>query len=129
MSLFNFFKDLIVKCLFKETSFIHVFDHYFFDLKYYLHLDASNEDFSNLLNISTERLDQISIEKYSCSFSTLLNENRYKHLIKELENPLNARLTIDSLMKLNGYSNNQKFVDYLESKEAIPLPIIESFSK
>ena len=59
----------------------------------------------------------------------LLNENRYKHLINELESPLNSSLTIDSIMKLSGYTSNQKFVDYVESKEASALSIKQSFIK
>jgi hypothetical protein len=57
----------------------------------------------------------------------LLNENRYKHLINELESPLNSSLTIDSILKLSGYANNQKFVDYVDTKKASALSIKQSF--
>jgi hypothetical protein len=129
MSLFIFFKNLFTKHRLDEATGESVFDHYFFDLKYYTRKDASIEDLSHLLNISIQKLDQISIEKYACSFDMLLNENRYKHLINELESPLNSSLTIDSILKLSGYTSNQKFVDYVESKEASALSIKQSFIK
>jgi hypothetical protein len=129
MSLFNFFKNQFTKHRLDEANIESVFDHYFFDLKYYTHKDASIEDLSHLLNISIQKLDQISIEKYACSFDMLLNENRYKHLINELESPLNSSLTIDSILKLSGYTSNQKFVDYVETKEASALSIKQSFIK
>jgi len=129
MSIFNFLKDLFAKHHLDEPTSEIVFDHYFFDLKYYTHKDASIEDLSRLLSISIQKLDQISNEKYACSFDMLLNENRYKQLINELESPLNSSLTIDSILKLSGYTSNQKFVDYVESKQAKMLSIKESFSK
>jgi hypothetical protein len=129
MSPFIFFKNLFTKHRLNDATAEDVFNHYFFDLKYYINKDATNEDLSHLLNISIQKLDQISMEKYDCSFDMLLNEYRYKHLINELESPLNSGLTIDSILKLSGYTSNQKFVDYLESKEANTLPIKESFIK
>ena len=129
MSIFIFFKDLFAKHRLNNTTSENVFDHYFFDLKYYTHKEASIEDLSKLLNISIQKLDQISLAKYDCSFDMLLNETRYNHLIAELESPLNSNLTIDSILKLSGYTSNQKFIDYVESKAAIALPINESYSK
>ena len=129
MPLFNLFKDFIIKYRLKSCTSKNVFDHCFFDLKYYLHNDASIEDLSSLLNISTQKLDQISIENYACSCELLINEYRYRHLIGELESPLNSSLTIDSILKLSGYKSNQKFVDYVESKEASALLIKQSFIK
>jgi len=129
MLLFNFFKELFEKHRLDDATSESIFDHYFFDLKYYTHKDANIEDLSHLLNISIQKLDQISMEKYACSFDMLLNENRYNHLINELESPLNSSLTIDSILKLSGYTSNQKFVDYVESKQAKMLSIKESFIK
>ena len=81
MSLFYFLKDFISKYRLNDPTSKSVFDHYFFDLKYYLHKDASIKDLSNLLNISVQKLDQISIENYACSCELLINEYRYRHLI------------------------------------------------
>lgn len=123
MSVFNFFKDFISKFRPSDATAKDVFDHYFFDLKYYLHKEASVEHFAHLLNSKPEKINQISFDNYACSCELLINEYRYKHLIMELENPLNSCLTIDSILKLSGYANNQKFVDYMESKEVISLSI------
>lgn len=126
MSLFIFFKNLISRNRLNDPTCKTVFDHYFFDLKYYLHKDASIKDLSNLLNISIQKLDQISIEYYACSCESLINEYRYKHLIAELESPLNSSLTIDSIMKLSGFENNIQFSDFVKSKESTALLVNES---
>ena len=109
MSLFIFFKNLISRNRLNDPTSKSVFDHCFFDLKYYLHKDASIKDLSNLLNISVQKLDQISLENYACTCELLINEYRYKHLISELESPLNSSLTIESIIKLSGFENNIKF--------------------
>jgi AraC-like DNA-binding protein len=93
-----------------------VFDHYFFDLKYYLQKNASIEDFSSLLNISRDNIIKISNTFYNSSFQMLINENRYRHFINELESPINANLSIDSIIKLCGYENSDVFVDYANEK-------------
>ena len=129
MSLFYFLKDFISKYRLNDPTSKTVFDHYFFDLKYYLRKDASIQDLSNLLNISVQKLDQISIENYACSCELLINENRYKHLITELESPINSSLTIESIIKLSGFENNIKFSDFVKSKESTALSINESISQ
>ena len=126
MSLFNFLKDFISKYRLNDPASKTVFDHYFFDLKYYLRKDASIKDLSNLLNISVQKLDQISLENYACTCELLINEYRYKHLISELESPLNSSLTIESIIKLSGFENNIKFSDFVKSKESSALSIHES---
>lgn len=129
MSLFLFFKNLFFRNHLKGPTNKNVFDHYFFDLKYYLHKDASIKDLSNLLSISVQKLDQISIEYYACSCESLINEYRYKHLISELESPLNSTLTIESIIKLSGFENNIQFSDFLKSKESTALSIDKSVIK
>ena len=129
MSLFYFLKDFISKYRLNDPNSKTVFDHYFFDLKYYLRKDASIQDLSNLLNISVQKLDQIALENYACSCELLINENRYKHLITELESPINSSLTIESIIKLSGFENNIKFSDFVKSKESTALSINESISQ
>jgi AraC-like DNA-binding protein len=117
MSLTIFCKNFLVKYFLKDAVNKKVFDHYFFDSKYYLHKDACLEDFSTLLNISAHQLDKISKVNYNCFFETLLNEYRFEHLINELDNPINSNLTIESILKLSGFDNNEQFVDFVKSKE------------
>ena len=129
MSLFYFLKDFISKYRLNDPTSKSVFDHHFFDLKYYLHKDASIKDLSNLLNISIQTLDQITTENYAFSCELLINKYRYKHLIAELESPLNSSLTIESIIKLSGFENNIKFSDFVKSKESTALSINESISQ
>jgi hypothetical protein len=116
MSLFQFFKDLFLKYRQNEPAGKNVFDHYFFDSKYYLQPTASVEDFSKLLNISPHQLDNISRVNYDCFFESLLNEHRYNHLLNELESPYNSNLTFESILKLSGFENNSKFIAFVKSK-------------
>lgn len=116
MSLFNSFKDFFFKYRLNDPTSKIVFDHYFFDFKYYLQKNASSEDFAPILNIDSSSLDKISVAYYGHSFITLINENRYHHFMKELENPYNENLTIESLIKLSGFDNNESFVTYVKEK-------------
>ncbi len=119
MSLCTFFQDFLKKHQLKNTSSKALFDHYFFDLKYYLHKDASIENFSHLLNVSPQKLDQISAAYYNISFQILLDEHRYQHFLMELENPINANMTFESIIKLCGFASNDKFVKYFEQKQEL----------
>jgi AraC-like DNA-binding protein len=114
MTLINFFKGLFEKYLFKDTSSKNVFDHYFFDLKYYLHQDASIENFAFLLNITSNKVAQIAATYYNCSFQVLLNEHRCNHVVLELNNPVNAGLSMESIVKLSGFESSEQYSDYLK---------------
>ena len=119
MSLFSFFKNFFSKRHSSNTADSKsVFDHYFFDSKYYLRKEASTDDFSSLLEISPEKLDQFSKANYSIPFELLLNEHRYIHFMNELENSVNANLSFESIIKLCGYENNDKFVDFVKAKRS-----------
>jgi AraC-like DNA-binding protein len=116
MSLVNFFVGLIGKHRKTNAPLKNVFDHYFFDLKYYLHKDASIQDFALLLDVSSEKLNKIAEVNYNLSFPSLINEYRYRHCIVEFENPLNENLPIDSIIKLCGYTTNDKFVEFVKER-------------
>ena len=117
MSLIHFFKDFYVKYRQNDPTSKTVFDHYFFDSKYYLQPTASSEDFAPVLNIEGEILDKITMSYYGLSFIELINENRYQHFMQELKRPFNENLTIDSLIKLSGFDNNESFVKYAKEKQ------------
>ena len=116
MSLFNYLKNLFVKDHFVDNTSKNLFDHYFFDLKYYLHKDASVGNFALLLNISIDKVSQISTTYYHYSFQELVNEHRCKQLMFELERPMNAGLSIESIIKLSGFEGNNQYVAYIKSK-------------
>jgi AraC-like DNA-binding protein len=117
MSLFNYFKDIISKFRLNDPTSKTVFDHYFFDLKYYLHQETSSDEFSILLNISSEKLDQITYQNYGSSFQNLVNECRYRHVLEEMESPINSNLSIESIVRLSGFKDNDNFVDFIKTKE------------
>ena len=114
MSLFIFFKDLLSRFKSSDTNAKDVFDHYFFDLKYYLNKDASVEQFAHLLNYKSEKLDRIAITYYGNEFDLLINEYRYKHFLKEFESPYNKDLSIESVIKFSGFDSNENFVEYVK---------------
>jgi hypothetical protein len=74
MSLLTYFKDIISKFLSSDAHDKKVLDHYFFDLKYYLKKYVGIKYLSNQLNISTQKLDQISIDNCACSYELLITE-------------------------------------------------------
>jgi hypothetical protein len=119
MSLFNFFVGLTGKQSSDTAPVKNVFDHYFFDLKYYLQKDASIKYFSHLLNVRAEKVDEISTIYYMLPFQLLVNEYRYKHFVEEIENPINANLSIESIINLCGFNSNDNFVEYVKEKRRI----------
>ncbi len=112
-----FLRVLLESIVKKNAPLKNVFDHYFFDSKYYLQPTASSEDFAPVLNIEGEILDKISMSYYGLSFIELINEYRYQHFLQELKHPFNENLTIDSLIKLSGFDNNESFVKYAKEKQ------------
>jgi hypothetical protein len=117
MSVFNFFKDFYLKSRLNDPTRKSVFDHYFFDHNYYLQKNASTEDFAPILNLDTQSLDKMAVAYYGQSFTMLINEYRYNHFVKELIHPINENVTIDSLIKLSGFDNNESFVKYAKEKQ------------
>jgi hypothetical protein len=117
MSLFIFFKDLLSRFTSSDASAKNVFDHYFFDLKYYLNKDASVEHFAHLLNCKSEKLDRIAINYYGNEFDLLINEYRYKHFMSEFESPYNKNLSIESVIKFSGFDSNDDFVEYVKEMQ------------
>jgi hypothetical protein len=95
---------------------IQLLNHHFFDLKYYLNPNASEQNFAHQLNISVEKLNLISLNYYNYSFEFLINEKRYQHFLKEMQNPLNANLTIHSILNLCGFGSSSYFVDFIDNR-------------
>jgi hypothetical protein len=120
MTLIHFLKSFFFKFGQNDSTSKKVFDHYFFDSKYYLHPTASIEDFSSLLNISPDELDHISKVFYNCLFKTLLNEYRYTYFLNELKNPINSNLPMDSIIKLSGSDDKNNFLEVVKNKSNSP---------
>jgi len=112
MQIISQFTDFINMLFSSKPGFQNIFDHYFFEQKYYLHTSASVENFAKLLNTNADKLNYISKKYNSSSFEELIQQSRYEHLMKEFQNPFNASLPIDSVIKLSGFDNNESFVNY-----------------
>jgi len=112
MQILTQFTDFINMLFSSKPGFNNIFDHYFFQQKYYLHTSASVENFAKLLNTNADKLDYISKKYNMASFNELIQQARYEHLMKEFQNPFNASLPIDSVIKLSGFDNNESFVNY-----------------
>jgi hypothetical protein len=118
MSLLTYFKDFILKFRSNDGHEKKVLDHYFFDLKYYLKKYAGIKYLSNILNISTQKLDQITIENCDCSYELLITEYKYRQFLEELESLINSNLTVEPILKFSGFKDNVKFVDFVKSKQS-----------
>jgi hypothetical protein len=46
--------------------------------------------------------------------------------MNELESPVNSNLSFDSIIKLCGYENNKKFVEYVNEKNGKSFTILKS---
>jgi hypothetical protein len=112
----NLFKSLFSPLHHKSKGMKNIFDHHFFEQKYFLQPSASENDFANRLNISLENLNQISKTFYFRPFSYLIEEHRYQHFMKEFENPINADLPFESIIKLSGFENNDSFIQFVHEK-------------
>jgi hypothetical protein len=116
MSIFKYFKGFLENYVLHIPCKKKIFDHHFFDLKYYVHKTSSKESFARLLNISAEEVDQISISHYEVDFTTLIDECRCQLLIKELDNPINYTLPFESVVKLCGFNNIESFCHFIKPK-------------
>ena len=119
MSLFTFLRGLVPNQNLKTPALSKLFKYYFFDHKYYLHQDSTIENFANLLKISVEEVDHISTSYHGVNFTALIDQHRYQFLIKELENPINSNLSIESVIKLCGFENIQSFYHSIKSKNSL----------
>ena len=116
MALFKYLRSFFEQYILFKPCKKNLFDHHFFDLKYYVHKTSSKESFACLLNISADEVDHISITYYGVHFTTLINEYRCQLLIKELNNPINYTLSIESVVELCGFSNIESFCHFFKHK-------------
>jgi hypothetical protein len=113
MSLAFYFKQFFIQNFLNQASRNkYLFDHHFFVNQYYLHKSASIENISKILNISVNEVNQITLKHYELNFETLCNNYKMQHFWNEFNNPLNAELPVDSIIKSAGFSSS---VDFSES--------------
>jgi len=96
-----------------------IFDHHFFVNKYYLNKSASIKNIIHILNIGEQELEQLVLSHYALNFTNLCEMYRFKHFWEEFTNPLNADLSVQSIIELCGFSSNDEFNELLSGhKEA-----------
>ena len=110
MNLFPKLYLLFIKIFGKNEQRLKIlFDHHFFINKYYLHKSATANDMSFKLNISTVDLDQLVFKHFNMNFQALRDMYRFQHFWAEFTNPLNANLSIHSIISLCGFASNEEF--------------------
>lgn len=119
MSLSFYIKKFFIQHFLNEESrYKYLFDHHFFVNQYYLHKSASLENMAKILNISTGEVNKITKKHYELSFETLCNNYKMQHFWNEFNNPLNAELPVDSIIKSAGFDSNVDFsASILKHKE------------
>lgn len=115
----NFYLSLklfVINNLLKRTQRDRfLFDHHFFKCKYFLHKSASETHMANILNISIEELNNITINHYSMRFNDLCEKHKFEHFWDEVTNPLNADLPVHSIIESSGFSSNSAFNETINS--------------
>lgn len=119
MPVLSYIRNLIRGYFLTTPDKKNTFDHLFFELKYYAHQNSNTEKFACLLNISPEEVDQISTSYHGVDFTRLIDQYRQQLLIKELENPINSNLPIESVIKLCGFESSESFYHSIKSKNLI----------
>lgn len=106
-----------------------IFDHHFFVNKYYLNKSASLKNIIQILNISEPELENLLQAHYALNFNTLCEMHRFRHFWEEFTNPLNADLSVQSIIELCGFSSNDEFNELLSGhKEASKHILKRNFS-
>lgn len=117
MRIVTYIKKLYFSLFPSKSNLKSRFDHYFFDHKYFLRPSTSDLDFSKLVKLSVDQINQISLMYYSFKFNDLIVKYQYDHILKELENPVNADLPIESVIKSTGFDSSTKFVEFINSNK------------
>lgn len=81
----------------------------FFHKAYYANKDASLEEFSSLLEISTEQLKGFILANYNVTFTDLVNQNRVKMFVELIKDSENNNITIEGLSEKAGFGSRQNF--------------------
>ena len=124
MKIFSSWRMLFLSLLFKKKQREKaLFDHHFFECKYYLHKSASEEHMVNILNISIHQLNEITLNHYKMNFNELCEKYKFEHFWSEVTNPLNGDLPVHSIIESSGFASNADFNNTinLHNEESINL--------
>ena len=92
-----------------------LFDHHFFSNRYYLHKSASEKHMANILNISIDALNKITIYNYHLKFDELCEKYRFAHFWDEFTNPINSELPINSIIDSAGFASTVDFSNLMSN--------------
>jgi YesN/AraC family two-component response regulator len=82
----------------------NLFIKHFFYHKYYLKMDASLEDFAEIINLKPEAIRKLIAANYKLSFIELLNKNRVVAFKELVESNKLKNYTIEGIAKECGFS-------------------------
>ncbi len=110
MTISNSIKLLFVKYWpKKEMRDKFLFEHHFFTNRYYLNQSANELNMSFILNMSVNELNNITFVNYEQDFKSLCDMYRFKHFWEEFTNPLNAGLSVQSIISSCGFNSTEDF--------------------
>jgi hypothetical protein len=85
------------------------FNALFFNQMYFLDKEAKIEQFSKLMNVSKDEVNNFVQNEYGLDFDDLLNRNRVDYFIKLVKEPKYQNMTIDALAKESGFVSRNAF--------------------
>ncbi len=110
MTISNSIKLFYIKYLAKkESRNKYLFEHHFFTNRYYLNHSANELNMSFILNMTVSELNETILHFYEQDFKALCDMYRFKHFWEEFTNPLNAGLSVQSIISSCGFSSTEDF--------------------
>jgi AraC-like DNA-binding protein len=90
------------------------FANHFFANLYYLKEKCTSSEFSEILGVDQETLNNYIKINYDTSFTDLVNKYRIQYFIDLVNNPESKLLTIDALAKQAGFSSRQNMAFFFK---------------
>ncbi len=85
------------------------FNALFFNQMFFLDKEAKIEQFSKLMSVSKDEVNNFVQNEYGLDFDDLLNKNRVDYFIKLVKEPKYQNMTIDALAKESGFVSRNAF--------------------
>lgn len=81
------------------------FEKLFFEDHYYLYPNVTAFDFSEISNVSVEKINEYTFQKYGLDFNQLCDQYRVKRFMEKVNSSVSDNLTVGSLVKGSGFSS------------------------
>ena len=125
VSLSNLFtkkRDILID----EELFINVF----FSQVYYLKKDASPDDLSTSLQVTTAQLSNYLYSKYNLTYTDMVNKHRVKYFTEFVQTSKYQNQTIDTLAQMSGFtSRHHLYLSFKKFHGGTPSEFIRSVEK